>query len=156
MKITTGADYAIRCLMNLARGRQGEPLSVSQICEKERLPHDFTEQVLLRLRRAGLVQAEHGAKGGYRLARDPENISVFDAVVAVEGQSFELICDKLEETVGCTHLEGAERGHCTLQPVWFRLHSAIDKVLKEATLKSLMEEEGRLPHPMAPFASQKR
>lgn len=153
MKITTGADYAIRCLMNLAHGYPGEPLSVSQICEREHLPHDFTEQVLLKLRRAGLVRAEHGTNGGYHLAKDPSAISLFDAVVAIEGKTFELICDRLEETVGCSHLV-IEPSCCGLQPVWFRLHGAIDKVLKEATLKSLMDEAERLSKPLAFLPSQ--
>ena len=69
MRITTWAEYGLICALHLAR-RAGEgPITGREIAASERLPADYVEQILLRLRRAGLVNSTRGARGGYMLAR---------------------------------------------------------------------------------------
>ena len=71
MRITTWAEYGVICALHLAR-RSGEgPVTGREIADAERLPADYVEQILLRLRRAGIVPASRGAHGGYALARTP-------------------------------------------------------------------------------------
>ena len=90
MRITTWAEYGLICALHLAK-RAGEgPITGREIASGERLPADYVEQILLRLRRAGLVQSVRGAKGGYFLAKDPEVISVRDVMAASEHQTFEI------------------------------------------------------------------
>ena len=82
--------------------RAGEgPITGREIASTERLPADYVEQILLRLRRAGLVNSTRGARGGYMLARAPMEISVREVISASELGTFDLQC--------VTHPVGEER-----------------------------------------------
>ena len=84
MRITTWAEYGLICALNLAK-RAGEgPITGREIASSERLPGDYVEQILLRLRRAGLVNSTRGARGGYMLARAADEISVREVIAASE------------------------------------------------------------------------
>ena len=69
MRITTWAEYGVICSLHLARRPDEGPITGRDIAAREKLPGDYVEQILLRLRRAGIVQSTRGAKGGYGLAR---------------------------------------------------------------------------------------
>ena len=71
MRVTTWAEYGLLVAVHLARGGQDLPVPARDVAERERPPVDFVEQVLLRLRRARLVESRRGARGGYVLARLP-------------------------------------------------------------------------------------
>ncbi len=93
MRITTWGEYGLIVSLGLAR-RAGEgPVAARELAEHEKLPHDYVEQILLRLRRAGLVESVRGAKGGYHLARAPHAITVKDVMDASEHVTFEVNCD---------------------------------------------------------------
>src|SRR5438552_11577359 len=80
MRVTTWAEYGLLVSLNLAKRAGQGPVAARELAEQERLPHDYVEQILLRLRRAGLVESVRGAKGGYHLARDPQSITVKDVL----------------------------------------------------------------------------
>jgi Rrf2 family protein len=84
MRVTTWAEYGLIVSVNLARRAGQGPVAARELAEQERLPHDYVEQILLRLRRAGLVDSVRGAKGGYHLAREPHVITVKDVIEASE------------------------------------------------------------------------
>ena len=69
MRITTWAEYGVICALHLARRAEEGPLTGRAIATREKLPVDYIEQILLRLRRAGIVTSTRGARGGYALAR---------------------------------------------------------------------------------------
>jgi len=93
MRVTTWAEYGLIVSVNLARRAGQGPVAARELAEQERLPHDYVEQILLRLRRAGLVDSVRGAKGGYHLAREPHVITVKDVIEASEHVTFEVNCD---------------------------------------------------------------
>src|SRR5438034_4708551 len=99
MRVTTWAEYGLIVSVNLAKragqgpAGRGGPVAARELAEQEKLPHDYVEQILLRLRRAGLVDSVRGAKGGYHLARPPQDISVKDVIEASEHVTFEVNCD---------------------------------------------------------------
>src|SRR5580765_4404906 len=72
VRITTLAEYGVICALHLARRRNEGPITGREIAELESLPGDYVEQILLRLRRAGIVRSTRGARGGYTLARRSE------------------------------------------------------------------------------------
>ena len=73
MRVTTWTEYSLIISIHLAkRGRTSPaPVAARELADAERLPPDYVEQILLRLRRAGLVESVRGARGGYMLARPP-------------------------------------------------------------------------------------
>lgn len=138
MRITTLAEYGVICALHLARRADEGPINGREIAERERLPGDYVEQILLRLRRAGLVRSTRGARGGYALARPAEEISIRDVIEASETTTFDLHC--------VSHPVGEERcssSHtCSIRPVWMLLQRKIDDVLQSVCLADLLLEEG--------------
>ena len=137
MRITTWAEYGLICALNLAK-RAGEgPITGREIASSERLPADYVEQILLRLRRAGLVNSTRGARGGYMLAKAPDEISVREVIAASELGTFDLHC--------VTHPVGEERcaesQSCSIRPVWMLLQRKIDDVLDSVHLGDLLVDE---------------
>jgi Rrf2 family protein len=142
MRVTTLTEYSLIISLHLAK-RRGEgrgPIAARELAETERLPGDYVEQILLRLRRAGLVDSVRGAKGGYLLSRDPEAMTVYDVMSASDHQTFELNC--------ATHPIDGERcgpgGNCSFRPMWGALKHRIDDFLTRVTLSDLMRDEVRV------------
>ncbi len=139
MRVTTWTEYSLIISLHLARrwGQGGGPVAARELAETERLPADYVEQILLRLRRAGLVESVRGAKGGYRLARDPEQVSVRAIMAASEHQTFQLNCE--------SHPVDAERcgpgTSCSIRPIWYGLQQRVDQFLDGISLAELLQGE---------------
>jgi Rrf2 family transcriptional regulator, iron-sulfur cluster assembly transcription factor len=139
MRVTTWTEYSLIISLHLAkRGGTGSgPVAARELADAEKLPADYVEQILLRLRRAGLVESVRGAKGGYLLARHPSAISVRDVMTASEHQTFEVNC--------ASHPVDAERcspgSTCSIRPVWHALQQRVDDLLAGISLADLMKEE---------------
>lgn len=140
MRITTLAEYGVICALHLARRATDGPVTGRELAERERLPGDYVEQILLRLRRAGIVRSTRGARGGYALARGADSISIRDVIEASESTTFDLHC--------LSHPVGEERcstsHNCSIRPVWMLLQSKIDDVLQSVRLSDLLAEEGEV------------
>ena len=137
MRITTWAEYGLICALHLARRAAEGPVTGRDIAARERLPADYVEQILLRLRRAAIVRSTRGARGGYALARPAEEISVRDVIAASELATFELHCvSHPVEEARCSASHD-----CSIRPVWVMLQRKIDDVLESVRLADLLEEE---------------
>jgi len=139
MRVTTWTEYSLIITLHLARrrGEGGSPTAARELAESERLPGDYVEQILLRLRRAGIVSSVRGAKGGYRLAQEPDKISVFDVMTASERQTFQSNCDD-------HRIDGLRCGpdmSCTIRPIWTELQNRIDGFLRSVTLADMLQSE---------------
>jgi len=140
VRVTTLAEYGVICALHLAKRAAEGPITGREIAERERLPGDYVEQILLRLRRAGIVRSTRGAHGGYALARDPEAISIRDVIEASEMTTFDLHClthPVEEERCSSSH-------NCSIRPVWMLLQRRIDDVLESVHLSDLLLEESEV------------
>ena len=77
--------YALRSLLFLAEERGGAPVQLARIAETQRVPPKYLELIMIDLKKAGLVKSVRGPKGGYRLAREPAQISFGEIVRSMEG-----------------------------------------------------------------------
>jgi Rrf2 family protein len=142
MRVTTWTEYSLIIVLHLARRSRERvaPVAARELAESERLPGDYVEQILLRLRRAGIVESVRGARGGYFLARPAHAISVRDVMTASEHQTFELNCS--------SHPVDADRcgssSPCSIRPVWQALQQRIDGLLGSITVADLMKDEPRV------------
>jgi len=140
VRITTLAEYGVICALHLARRVADGPVTGRDIAEREQLPADYVEQILLRLRRACIIRSTRGAHGGYALAKDASEISIRDVIAASETTTFDLHC--------VTHPVGEERcsssHNCSIRPVWMLLQRRIDDVLSAVCLADLLAEEGEV------------
>jgi Rrf2 family protein len=137
MRITTWAEYGVICALNLARRNEKGPVTGREIASQERLPADYVEQILLRLRRAGVITSTRGAHGGYMLSRPPEEISIRAVIQASELETFDLHClshPVEEDRCSASH-------NCSIRPVWVLLQTKIDDVLEGVCLADLLHEE---------------
>lgn len=137
MRITTWAEYGVICALHLARRTTEGPVTGREIAARERLPADYVEQILLRMRRAGVIRSTRGAHGGYALARPPEEISIRAVIHASELETFDLHCvSHPVETDRC-----AASHNCSIRPVWVLLQTKIDDVLESVCLADLLHDE---------------
>src|SRR3954451_12489561 len=108
MIFTTKAEYGVRLLVELGRQNTAPPTPVSlkAIAEAEGLPLAYLERIVALLKKAGLVESTRGAHGGYLLARPAEEISMDQAVLALEGVVAPMACfadDTDGNRVLCNH-----------------------------------------------------
>jgi len=137
MRITTWAEYGVICALHLARRTEKGPVTGREIAAQERLPADYVEQILLRLRRAGVITSTRGARGGYMLAKPPAEISIRSVIHASELETFDLHClshPVEEDRCAASH-------NCSIRPVWVLLQTKIDDVLEGVCLADLLHEE---------------
>src|SRR3954471_781428 len=150
MIFTTKAEYGVRMLIQLGRQGDGHPVSLKAIAEAENLPLAYCERIAALLKKAGLVTSTRGAHGGYVLARPPEEITMDQAVLALEGAIAPMDCflDDSDGRVQCSHLgESAET--CSTKMVWARVAMRVIRSLQPTTLAEPVEFETRVVEPAA-------
>ncbi|MDQ6807552.1 MAG: Rrf2 family transcriptional regulator [Actinomycetota bacterium] len=140
MIFSSKAEYGVRLMVELGRQSPEQPTSLKAVAAAEGLPLAYLEQVVARLRKAGLVMSARGAHGGYWLARAPQEISMDVVVQALEGAIAPMECFVNEHTerVLCSHEPDAGRG-CATKLLWTRVQGGIIRSLQQTTLADLVE-----------------
>lgn len=135
MRITSSMEYATRLMVALARVHGDEPMPADRLSQAENVPVDYVNQLLLKLRRGGLVQSQRGQNGGYTLSRKPADITLGQVLRAVEGKIFDDVCEKYASAdKDCHHQAG-----CGISPVWKRLGAMIEQYFDGISLEALTE-----------------
>ncbi|HOA35036.1 MAG TPA: Rrf2 family transcriptional regulator [Bacillota bacterium] len=143
MKLSARVEYGVRAMAVLALHDGLGPLSLKEIAKSEKISYQFLEQIFPDLRKAGLVGSVRGARGGYYLARPPEQINIGDIVRAVEGPIAPVDC-LADDNAGrepCCHRGEA----CRTRHVWEKLRDRINEVLDSVYLNDLIESK---PEPL--------
>jgi Rrf2 family transcriptional regulator, cysteine metabolism repressor len=143
MKLSTRAEYGIRVLVALARAEGSGPVSLSLVAKTEKLPHAYLEQLVGDLRRAHLVNATRGKSGGYSLARPAAQISLVEAMRALDGPMLEMPC------AGPDNLEVCARPQdCSVHDVFQRVHDSLEDALSATNLAEVAMAAGGPPYPI--------
>ena len=144
MKLSTTGRYAIVALVDLATVGPKERTSLAAISERQQISLPYLEQLFVRLRRAGLVNSVRGPGGGYKLARQPEDIRISEVFEAVD------------ETVSALHVgAGASggisgsRAQSLANPLWESLSAQVFVFLHQTTLQDVVKN-GLKPCPAVP------
>ena len=127
MKISTKGIYALEAMIELA-SRNTACVSIRDIADARNCSVKYLEQIFKQLKKAQLLISIRGKDGGYQIAKDPEEITAKDIILAVEEKLDPVVC--LSHT--CTR-----SGICRTQPVWMGMQEQIYKVLESKTLKYL-------------------
>ncbi|MFL6060114.1 MAG: RrF2 family transcriptional regulator [Marmoricola sp.] len=136
MRVTAKSDYALRALVEIARRSDGSPVSAEELGRLQDIPHGFLQAILADLRRAGLVIAQRGQSGGWRMNRDSAQISVADVIRAVDGPLVSVYGLRPEAV---SYNESAQG----LQHVWIAGRSALRDVFENVSVAQLAD--GKLP-----------
>jgi Rrf2 family cysteine metabolism transcriptional repressor len=131
MRVSKKAYYGLRAVAALAR--HGGELSVHELAHAEEMPEDYLHKILQSLRKAKLVIAAKGQGGGYSLARDTTDISVWDIVTALDGGFHHFSPPKLTRTSPYPKLT-----HCQTNQIWKALEHSIETTLEKMTLAQLL------------------
>ena len=134
MKLSTRGRYGIHAMYDLAVHYGDGPQSIKCIAERQNVPEAYLEQLIAMLRRENLVLSNRGAQGGYRLARDPGEITVGDVLRALEG-GLNLV-DCLEEDDAC-----GKSCACPSRIVWMKIRDGLNRVVDGITLQDMIEEQ---------------
>lgn len=127
MKLTTKGEYAARAMLSLSL-RHGEGIiTIQDLAEKEKIPLKYLEQILLTLRKAGLLKSRRGVKGGYTLARPPSQITLGEVIRVMEGEFYPDIPSR----------RGGEDPYPALTEVWMDVREAVSQILDKVTLEQL-------------------
>jgi Rrf2 family protein len=121
--------------------REGEPVLLRDIAERQRISERYLEQVISSLRNAGLLKSVRGARGGYYLARPSSRITVLEIFQATSGSLQLLEC--LEEEFSCDRT-----AQCASRVLWSRLHQAMRKTMEGTTLEDLVKLQEKLQEEM--------
>lgn len=148
MRLTARSEYGLLALIDLGV-RYGEgPVSAREVSERQGVPAKFLEQLLGALRKAGLVSAVRGARGGFALTRDPSEITVLEVVEALEGPLAPTSCDG-----GSLCGRG---GACAAAGVWAKATEALRDVFLTTTLADLSVSQARFDSDAATGRAKER
>lgn len=135
MKISTKGRYGLRAVIDIALHGESEPVSLSDIAIRQDISMGYLEQLISRLRKAGVVTSVRGAKGGYSLAASKDKISVGEILRALEGDLSPVNCSEISENgTPCK-----ESGQCISKLVWKRISDSINDAVDNLMLSDLLD-----------------
>ncbi|MDH7598233.1 MAG: Rrf2 family transcriptional regulator [Sedimentisphaerales bacterium] len=133
MKVSTRTRYGIRAIIELAQRQADGPVQLRSISRHQGISEKYLEQLMTIMKGAGLIRSVRGARGGYMLARPASQITMDQVFRCLEGHVLLMECVK--DASSCNR-----SSDCVARGLWSDLEQAMDKVLKEITLKDLAEK----------------
>ncbi len=133
MRISSKGEYGVRALFDLAQRYGDGPIQSRDIHERQGIDENYLNQILILLRKAGLIESLRGPQGGHRLARPPAEISLLDALLALEGPL--LTADSSDAATG----EPTDRE--LVREVWAGLRETLHAHLSAITLDDLCQRK---------------
>ncbi|MCS6887424.1 Rrf2 family transcriptional regulator [Chloroflexus sp.] len=135
MRISSKGDYGLRALFDLAQHYGEGPIQSEAIASRQGIPVNYLNQLLITLRRAGLVESLRGPQGGHLLARSPESITLLEALTVLEGPI-------LPAEGGRDDLQPTEPlDRALIDEVWSELRATIERRLASITLDDLCQRK---------------
>ncbi|HXU69168.1 MAG TPA: Rrf2 family transcriptional regulator [Polyangia bacterium] len=132
MKLSTKTRYGVRAVFDIAYHNAGRPTQARDIARRQDVPLRYLEQIFQELRRANVVDAKRGPKGGYFLSRAPESITLGDVIRAVQGP-IELLTTEDEAP------SGARTSKQVPADIWRELASKVSGVFDSVTIRDLCQ-----------------
>lgn len=135
MKLSTKGRYGLKAVIDIAMNSE-EPVALSSIAQRQSISVSYLEQLIAKLKKAGIVNSIRGAQGGYVLARCAQDISVGEILRALEGDLY---------PVDCAEINGVEKfctssDRCVTKHVWKRITDSINDAVDGIMLSELVEE----------------
>jgi Rrf2 family cysteine metabolism transcriptional repressor len=137
MKLSTKGEYGLLAVIDLALHSGHGPVQSFQIAERQNIPKQYLDQLLLLLKKSGLIESSRGRQGGYQLARPACDITLFDIVTALEGPVENV------NFLGKTP-RGRTATQALLKDIWSDLFSHTTEILKNRTLEEFCDRHRRM------------
>lgn len=133
MKLSTKGRYGLKAMFELSLNQENGPVPLKYIAKKQGISDQYLEQIFSSLKKSGLVKSVRGAHGGYLLSREPNEITVGDILVVLEGPVSLSDC-VLDDDV-CENSD-----ICVTKVVWERMKKGIEDVINSITLQDMMND----------------
>jgi len=140
MKLSTKGRYGLRAVLELALHDSEEAIALSLIAERQRISMNYLEQLIPKLKKAGIVKGVRGAQGGYLLAKPANEISIGDILRALEGDLNPVDCADVNHGDGSCSISDT----CVTKYVWKRISDSINEAVDGIMLSELVEESKRV------------
>jgi Rrf2 family protein len=137
MRISSKGEYGIRALFDLAQHYGQGLVQSDDIATRQGIPVNYLNQMLITLRKAGLIESQRGPQGGHTLARTPDQITLLEALVALEGAL--ILHDSSREDITATQPDDGE----FVREVWDQLRELIEDALHNITLEDLRQRKNQ-------------
>lgn len=131
MELTRAGDYGVFGVIYLAKQPKGKIVSLTEVSKVENLPEKFLAKIFQNLTRSGLIISHRGARGGFSLARPPDQITVKELLESIQGPIHFTKC--LSELDDCDRKE-----ICELRKIWKKAQDYCMKLLTQHTLADLI------------------
>ena len=133
MLVSTKGRYALRIMTDLAQNDNGEYTVLMDIARRQGISEKYLESIVALLTKAGLLSGQRGRGGGYRLSRDPADVSIGEIIRASEGPISPVACLRSGD-MDCPKAED-----CVTLPLWQELDRRMNDYLDSVTLAELIE-----------------
>ncbi|WP_346939049.1 Rrf2 family transcriptional regulator [uncultured Clostridium sp.] len=132
MKLSTKGRYGVKAMVDLAINFGKSPISIKSISNRQNISEYYLEQLFSVLRKAELIKSIRGANGGYILAKDPKEITVYQVLEVLEGPIEISTC---LDSDGCNNIDC-----CATRIVWKKIKDSIDSVTMAITLQDIVDD----------------
>ena len=135
MKLTTRGRYAVMAMADLASFGDNGPINLTDISERQNISLAYLEQIFIKLKKNNLVKSVRGAKGGYELELNPEEINILKIISAVDEEVKMLNCKK-DSKKGCNN----KSTKCITHNLWDQLDQHINNFFEQVKLQDLIKK----------------
>jgi Rrf2 family protein len=140
VRLSRRSEYGLRALVDLVHHVDDGPVPLATLAARNRLPGKFLEQILASLKHAGIVRTTLGARGGYTMAADPEQVSVGRVIRLLDGALAPIGCVSLRYYEPCTC---PSESTCELRDLMIDVRDAMLAILDRESLAMLAARAGR-------------
>lgn len=150
MKITALEEYGLRCLLQIARAKEG--LSISEIAKAEGLSIQYVSKITAHLKKHRLLGATRGIHGGYQLMRPANVMNLSEVMKALGGEMFaeEFCAEHTGKEKCCVH-----QPDCSIRSVWSLMYRYLDLIMEEIMLADLLAGEETMREKLVAIISKK-
>lgn len=141
MRLSTKSRYGLRALFDMAYHAGSLPAQIKDISRRQSISPRYLEQIFQDLKRGGLLKSRRGPQGGYFLARKPHEITVYQIIMAAEGEM--ALVDCVKSGKGCKK-ECELEAECVTQKVWREASKRLNDYLESVTLKDLCDDAQKM------------
>lgn len=139
MKMSTKGRYGLRALIDLAQYSETEPVPITSIAYRQGISERYLEQLMSKLKKAGIIKSIRGANGGYVLAKPTDEISVGEVLRALEGNLEIVECSGIQSEDGCQ-----SACNCVSKNVWKKINDSVNQAVDVIMLDELVDEGKKL------------
>lgn len=136
MRVSRRTDYALRALFTLVDHQGGAPIPIRELARRNDVPKRFLEQILLELKARGWVKSEPGTRGGYRLGKSPDKITLGDVIRHFDGILAPIDCVSVTGYKRCS-----QENVCRFRRVFLDTRNYVASVMDRATLAEVARQQ---------------